>query len=318
MKIRRFFERILDNWPAKIISLAVALVLFLFYRIVNLEERFFNVPLSIEAPENFTASGSYPHSVRITLRGGEEAIFHILEEDIRASADLSGFSSEGKYKVPVEISKKDTAVREDSIEITVEPAEVTVVLERTIKKSLEVLPSVTGYPEKGYEMSQYFITPSTVEVRGPASIVEEMDKVLTEEINITGKTETFTVRIPLELSEEVSVISGEKVVEFHGIIQERIILKTFENVDLITLDLEPEFSAENIVESGLIQVQGTQNLLLDTEPGQLRLVVDCSRIRFPGTYTLPVKPDVPLGLLVLNYRPQNVTYVITREGEGEE
>ena len=88
MRNRRFFERILDNWPAKIISLAVALVLFLFYRIVNLEERFFNVPLSIEVPENFTASGNYPRSVRITLRGGQEEIFHILEEDIRASADL--------------------------------------------------------------------------------------------------------------------------------------------------------------------------------------------------------------------------------------
>ncbi len=318
MRTRRFFERILENWPAKIISLAVALVLFLFYRIVNLEERFFNVPLSIEVPENFTVSGKYPRSVRITLRGREEEIFHILEEDIIASADLSGYANEGEYKVPVRIDKKNTAVREESIEVTVEPSEVAVALERTMRKSLDVLPSVSGYPAKGYELSQYFITPSTVELKGPASNVGELERVLTEEINIDGKTETFTVRIPLDLDEEVSVISGEKVVEFHGIVQERVILKTFEDVDLITLDLEPEFTIENSVQSGSIQVQGTQNYLLETEPGQLRLVVDCSEVRFPGTYTLTVKPDVPLGLLVLNYRPQNVTYIISREEEGEE
>jgi YbbR domain-containing protein len=318
LRTRRFFERILENWPAKIISLAVALVLFLFYRIVNLEERFFNVPLSIEVPENFTVSGNYPRSVRITLRGREEEIFHILEEDIVASADLSGYANEGEYKVPVEIEKKNTALREESIEVTVEPSEVAVALDRTMKKSLDVLPSVSGYPANGYELSQYFITPSTVELKGPASIVGELERVLTEEINVDGKTETFTVRIPLDLDEEVSVISGEKVVEFHGIIQERVILKTFEDVDLITLDLEPEFTIENIVKSGSIQVQGTQNHLLDTEPGQLRLVVDCSDVRSPGTYTLAVKPDVPLGLLVLNYRPQNVTYIISREEEAEE
>ncbi len=317
MRTKRLFERLLENWPAKIVSLAVALVLFLFYRIINLEERFFNVPLSIEVPENFTPSGNYPRSIRITLRGQQEEIYHILEEDITASADLTGFSSEGKYKVPVEIEKKNTAIREETIEITVEPAEVAVVLERSIKKNLEVVPNVVGYPEEGYELSQFFITPSTIEVKGPASIVEKKEKVVTEEIDISGKTETFTMRVPMRIEDEVTVSSGERVVEFHGIIQERIIMETFEKVDIITLDLEPQFNVENIVRTGFMQVQGTQKLLLQTEPGQFRLVVDCSEISYPGTYTLQVKPDVPLGILVLNYQPQNVTYVITGPGEGD-
>lgn len=308
----------MENWPAKIISLAVALVLFLFYRIVTLEERFFNVPLSLEVPENFTPSGGYPRSIRITLRGHEEEIFHILEEDIKVSADLSSYSSEGVYKVPVEIEKRDAALEGSLTEITVEPTEVTVTLERTIKKSLEVQPSLVGYPENGYELTQYFITPTTVEVRGPAGIVEGMDRVMTGDIDLNGKTETFTMRVPLEISEELSVISGEKVVEFHGIIQEQIILKTFEDVDIITLDLEPQFEVKNRVGPGSIQIQGTQNFLLALEPGQLRLAVDCGAITAPGTYRLPVKPDVPLGLLVLNYQPQEVTYVITGPGGEEE
>lgn len=318
MRTKRFFERLLENWPAKIISLAVALVLFLFYRIINLEERFFNVPLQVEVSENFTPSGNYPRSIRITLRGKAEDIFHILEEDIEASVDLRNFKNEGEYKVPVEIGKKNTAVREGAIEISVEPAELTVTLERTIKKSLEVVPTIVGYPDKGYELSQFFITPDTVEIKGPLSIVEEKEKVVTEEIDIEGRTETFTMRVPLDLGEEVTVISGERVVEFHGIIQERIVVRSFENVDIITLDLEPEFKVRNLVRTGTIQIQGNQNFLSEVDPGQLRLVVDCSDVDFPGTYTLPVKPDVPLGLLVLNYQPQNVTYVITRPEEQEE
>ena len=315
MRNKRFFEAIFDNWPAKIISLAVALVFFLFYRIINLEERFFNVPLEIEVPEQFDPAGDYPKYVRIKLRGTEEDIFRILEEDIRAWIDMSEYRTEGEYKEPVQIIKGESALAAESIEITVEPAEVILTLERTIQKSLEVVPTIIGYPAKGYELNQFFITPSTVELKGPASIIGGMLNVPTGDIDLSGKTETFTTRVSLQIGENIEIVSGEKLVEFHGIIQERVVVETFEPVDIITLDLEPELYIENQIESGLIQVQGTQNRIHDLEPGQMRLEIDCSGIAYPGTYTLPVKPDVPLGMLVLNYRPQNVTYVVYRAEE---
>ena len=308
----------IDNWPAKIISLAVALVLFLFYRIINLEERFVNVPLELEVPKNFTPAGNYPKKVRVTLRGSEEEIFRILEEDIEAVVDLTKYSSEGIYREAVKIAKRGTALSTDMLEITVDPMEVTVALERKMKKSLEVVPDITGFPAKGYELSQFFITPSTVEVEGPESQIADLESIPTEEIDISGKQEDFTVRVPLIIDEGITILSGESVVEFHGVIHERVILKTFENIDIVTLDLEPDLNVVSAPSSGTIQVQGTQNVLFDTDPGQLQLVVDCSGIASPGTYTLPVKPDAPIGLLILNYQPQQAPYVIEWEEAEEE
>lgn len=319
MRIRKFFERLIDNWPAKIISLAVALILFLFYRIINLEERFINVPLELEVPKNFTPADNYPKKVRVTLRGSEEEIFSILEEDIRAEVDLTEYSSEGIYREAVEVTKRGTALSADMLEITVDPMEVTVTLERKLKKSLEVVPDIAGFPAKGYELSQFFITPSTIEVEGPESEIADLESIPTEEIDISGKKEDFTIRVPLIIDEGISLLSGENVVEFHGIIQERVILKTFEDVDIITLDLEPNLTVFSAPSSGTIQVQGTQNMLFETDPGQLQLVVDCSGINYPGVYRLPVKPDVPIGLLVLNYQPQRASYEIEwAEGVEEE
>jgi YbbR domain-containing protein len=318
LRINKFLERLIDNWPAKIISLAVALVLFLFYRIINLEERFVNVPLELAVPKNFTPAGNYPKKVRVTLRGSEEEIFRILEEDIEAVVDLTKYSSEGIYREAVKIAKRGTALSTDMLEITVDPMEVTVALERKMKKSLEVVPDITGFPAKGYELSQFFITPSTVEVEGPESQIADLESIPTEEIDISGKQEDFTVRVPLIIDEGITILSGESVVEFHGVIHERVILKTFENIDIVTLDLEPDLNVVSAPSSGTIQVQGTQNVLFDTDPGQLQLVVDCSGIASPGTYTLPVKPDAPIGLLILNYQPQQAPYVIEWEEAEEE
>ena len=45
MNTRKFVDGILSDWPAKIISLAAAALLFLFYRVNTMDERFFSEPL---------------------------------------------------------------------------------------------------------------------------------------------------------------------------------------------------------------------------------------------------------------------------------
>ena len=41
MTVKKLTEKLLENWPAKIVCLALALLLFLFYRMSTLDERFF-------------------------------------------------------------------------------------------------------------------------------------------------------------------------------------------------------------------------------------------------------------------------------------
>ena len=313
MRTREIFEKLIENWPAKVLSLAAAVVLFLFFRIVTLEERFFNVPLDLSVPENYVPASPVPRRVRVTLKGGEEEIFQIMEEDIQAHADFSQFSGEGIYKAPVRITRQGSALAVDPLEIEVMPTEITVTFERKLSKNLDVYPVISGYPAQGYELSQYFITPSTVEVEGPESHVGNMERILTQEIDLTGKQESFTTRVQLDIDDQFVEVPGGEYVEFHGIIQEKIILETFEGVEIITIDLEPEYSIRNVLPRGSVQVQGNQNLLVSVDPGGIRLIADCSRVTAPGSYVIPVEPDVPLGLLVLNYEPQRITLEVFEE-----
>ncbi|MBT3274859.1 MAG: hypothetical protein HN368_17020, partial [Spirochaetales bacterium] len=89
MKAKTFFERLFANWIVKILSISVAVVLFLFQRLSSMEERFFSVPLQYSVDSNYIATDVSVGNVRVILRGSGDEIFLVLEDDIEAFADIS-------------------------------------------------------------------------------------------------------------------------------------------------------------------------------------------------------------------------------------
>ena len=62
MKGRNLLAMLVNNWPAKILSVVAAIILFLSYRIGTLEERYFTVPLQIRVNESYMPSSPYPRT----------------------------------------------------------------------------------------------------------------------------------------------------------------------------------------------------------------------------------------------------------------
>jgi YbbR domain-containing protein len=130
----RFFSKIIEKWPVKVLSLVLALIISVYYRMNTLETRFFTVPLHVETNEVLVATNLLTSAVRVSLRGESDGIQHILESDIEAYIDLGRYSNEGSYRIPVQIRKKGTALGVEPLEISVLPIEIPLVLERNISR----------------------------------------------------------------------------------------------------------------------------------------------------------------------------------------
>jgi YbbR domain-containing protein len=308
------FEQLIANWPAKALSLAAAIMLFLFHNFATLSERIITVSLEARFAEGYTAAQQYPRKVRVIVRGKERSLGPISEEDIEAVADFSRYASEGPQKVPVIVTKKGTLEELNPLEIRVEPLEIGVRIERKIRKRVEVVPNLKGFPSSGFSLAQYFVTPAFVDVDGPRSLVDVLGSIATADIDLSGKKDSFSARVRLFREDPLLLFPGGDVVEFRGIIEEEIILKTIDAVNIIALDLRGDFRIEGNLENGSLRVQGGRLLLENIRPDQIRLAVDCSGITSPGVYTLPVKTDVPMGILVLKYEPTLVTLDIRSVG----
>jgi len=103
-------ERLLADWPAKILSLAGAIALSYFYQINKLEERPMSVPLVVVTNDDFVPASQYPRTVRLVLRGESNAIYAVLEGDIEATLDLRGYTGAGVWRVPVRVEKRGSAL----------------------------------------------------------------------------------------------------------------------------------------------------------------------------------------------------------------
>jgi hypothetical protein len=307
LRRKRAFERFFADWPAKIISLAAAILLFLFYRINTMEERVFTTALKADPPPGLAIAKPYPRSARITLRGREENIFSVLEEDLEVYADFDEIDSEGQYRLPVRVLRKGASVNVEPLEIRVEPAEVSVTLEAEVQRAVEVQPRLSGIPAAGFELVQYSVTPNSVQISGPRSIVSDLTEVQTETIDLSGRSSDFSVEVGILRENPLVHYPREMTALFRGIIREAVVIKTFENVDIITLDLTPELRIAGNLPKGSIRLQGSQLSLEDLAPERFRLLVDCSDVVSPGTATLPTIPDVPPEFVILKYEPRELT-----------
>ncbi|MDC7227407.1 MAG: CdaR family protein [Spirochaetales bacterium] len=300
------------NWPAKIISVVAAIILFLFYRATSLEERFFSVPLNIIINESYALTSTVPSSVKVTLRGAEENIFLILEDDIEVYADFSDHASEGQFRAPVKFTKTGSARSIEELEIRIEPPEIILELERKLSKPVIIEPLLTGYPKNGYELDQYILSTEVAIVEGPASHVEQLEFIQTEEISLDGRDEDFYVRTKLDVKDPYLSFSSGDSVGFQGVVTETVILKTFEDIGLIYIDLPPELNVTGEDITGTIKVQGKLLLLEETASSDFALIADCSGIERAGEFVVEVSPIVPAGIAVLRYSPDTLRLNVQR------
>jgi len=307
----KLFDRMLNRWHIKVMSLLLAMVLFWLYRTSSMEERFFSIPLDIEVNDSFVIAQEHINNVRISLRGSDE-IYSILEEDITAIIDFSRHDKEGSFREPIQIFKRGSALGVEDLEIRVEPGELVMQLEEKVEMSLPVEPSLKGFPSLGYELSQFFVSPSSVTVVGPRSVMEGLDKIRTETIDISERYEDFTVSSRLVKPGATVSFPGGEVVEFRGVIREAILVRTLANIPVGMIDLPSYLVPVGEPLQGSITLQGSQLELEELKEGDISFTIDCSNITRPGVYTLPVRVDLPAYFTVLNYLPREMELELKR------
>jgi len=289
MNIRKLFAQIAENWPAKVLSLALAIVLFIFHRMSILETRFFSAPLAIEHLDSLIPSSAYPRMIRVSLRGEANSIYSILEEDIEVFADMEGFKTPGKYVVPVQWRKKGTTEGVEPLQISVDPTEITFSLDQKISKFVPVIASFRGQVDTGYNMVSYTLNPSQIIVDGPAELMRGISDVNTDLIDLDGRRSNFVTTAAIVPKSPLVFIRGSDMTELRGIINQIIPVRNIANVPIIITGLKEGFSGSLEVKTGSIHLEGADLDAVERfEPPPDFLRVDCSGIDEVGIYFLRI------------------------------
>jgi len=314
LNTRKIILSLAENWPAKVLSVALALILFVFHEMSLLTTRTISIPLTVETNSALAPGSEYPRTVKVKLRGENESIKAINDSDIEAYLDLSKYEAEGQYRAPVQIRKKGGVILPEPLEITVNPLEVSVNLDTRINKTLPLVASIQGNAVNGFELVSFSVSPDEVTVSGPLRIMEALNEIKTDSIDLEGRKSDFFVMVnianpyPLLLS-----IRGDAYAEFRCVIRPSIPVRNIDGIAIDITGLDPRFEFDPGGRTGSVRLEASQALLDNFTAGPGFLSVDCSGITVPGTYNLPVTVDLPDGFILIKYEPEELGVIITEK-----
>lgn len=116
-------------------------------------------------------------------------------KDIYAQIDLTGGTAgERSYTIKVNAPTGTNVV-------DVQPASIKLLLDSVQEKTVPVQVTMSGNPADGFQVGTPIVRPSAVNVRGPSSIVSNLDKV-TAEVSLAGANDTVQVSRPISFRDK--------------------------------------------------------------------------------------------------------------------
>ncbi len=175
---------VLKNLPFKLVSLAIAILLWWAVGRDQLLEVPMTVPLEFQnAPANLEINSNYPFEARITLRGPERLMQELNPSEVHAVLDLQGA---GPGESTFELLRSKIQVPRNVNVLQVVPSQFHISFDRSVSRSVPVQPRVIGTLLSGYGITDVTAEPATVTIVGPERRVDAVQTAMTDPIDATG------------------------------------------------------------------------------------------------------------------------------------
>lgn len=183
----------LEDWALKLLALAISVGLWLAVTGLSTPTtRRLTIPLDYAVASNAQVVSS-AQQVDVEISGDKSRIEQIRSGDLVASLDLTD-TRPGSWTVTLSPDTVSVPLPQGVKLIDVAPGRIAVTIEAVEEKELEVRPDTDGRPAPGYEVYSAVAIPAKIRVRGPSSVLNELEVVQTEKIDIDGRRDGFTAR----------------------------------------------------------------------------------------------------------------------------
>ncbi|QDW73643.1 hypothetical protein FND36_06095 [Lachnospiraceae bacterium KGMB03038] len=134
-------------------------------------------------------------TVDVTVTARRSVLNRIRQENITATADMRELTL--KTQIPISISIEGY----DYVDAEASPRNLQVRLEDEETKSFPIVPTTTGTVRDGYVLGDIQAVPENVSIRGPKSVVDQIDRVEAS-VNVSGLSQDAVLPSELVLYDE--------------------------------------------------------------------------------------------------------------------
>jgi YbbR domain-containing protein len=260
-----------DQLPLKIVSLVIAVTLFVIVRSDKDAASAAYVKVIYTLPQDRVLVSDPPGEVRVGVRGPwtrlqrfDERSVEPIRVDLKASVGGVLRFDETMVKLPV-------GLRVASIT----PSEVRLDFESREVREVPIQPILEGQPAEGFRVTKVTTQPSSVHVDGAKSVVDGITRVQTRPLKVTGARAPVLGEVPLETAPRHTHYLDASQAVVHAEIQPAIVERTFDALPIKPMGLTKLDATLDPPRARLI-LRGPSDIVLGLKLDQIALQVDAA------------------------------------------
>ena len=277
------------------ISVALAILLWLYVNDELSAEREIVAPLKIETPKNMAVkSGASAAGVRVRVRGPKRKVELIGPMEIQGVYRIPEGTPPGPFAANLDASHFATPPEVSIMRVVEDRMEFELI--QTSGKLLRVKAITAGSPKEGFEIDgSPLVVPSEVTVTGPSEDLKGAEYIETEPVDIGGQAESFSRKVALVRSvksgDRLVPVQCAETVEIFVKIREETVPRVFQGIWVRAL-VPAGVTAKVTIKPPQVNVRavGERRRVTQLRPEDIRLYVDLSDAAGEGLRqaTLPI------------------------------
>jgi YbbR domain-containing protein len=204
-------EQLSHNWSLKLLSLAIAVAMWVFVVGQEKSEITLRVPIEISnIPADSLVLEDAPSEVDARVYGPRTLIRRMASERLSKNVDLTGL---GLGNHVFQVAPEDLRLPPGVKTLRISPDTFSITLVRRVLREVPVRPVLKGQPIPGLQVEEVRFKPEKVVVTGSPEDMTSLDWVWTTPIDLGERGQNFTLLVPLRQPRGRSVRLGRQEVE---------------------------------------------------------------------------------------------------------
>jgi len=305
---RRVAMWVFGNFWLKLLSLSLALLLWMVVSGEETVERGLRVPLELtQVPAGLELLGDVPATVDVRVRGASGTLSRVGTGDVVAVLDLHTAQA-GRRLFPLTPDQVRAPFGVEIVQLL--PSAVTMAFERAASRELPVSPAVDGRPAPGFVVGPLSSDPRSVEVIGPESAVMRATEVVTEPVSVAGAQEEVKQSVVLGLLDPALRLKTARSAMVTVQVLPAPLERTLRNEPIHLRSLGRNLQAEAVPPSVELTLRGNRGPLGRVVADDVMAYIDLAGLG-PGEYSLTVHADSSRDAGVTRVTPESVHVRIT-------
>ncbi len=301
------------NYRIKIFSLLSALLLWFYVITDNNFEYTLKVPIHlVSMPKDWMLTQPIPSHIKVLFSGSGKSLLSLHYRKKRLDINMGKIHNKVMLPLSIEMIQ---GIPEDLNVVPVKivkPESIFVELDRFITRKLPIQPQISTIPMDGYiQVGEINIVPDSLIVSGPQSLVNNIDRIITEEKTYRNLVKPISNKIAIVPPRWETVQYSSSQTTFYADIQ-RIGEKTVSEIPVQVFGLPKNMKASVIPSTLSVKLQGGVKKLSKIKKEDITAIIDFQKHALYDRKKVPAIIKLPPEINLSDVRPAFFELVVEK------